>query len=41
MTMGKIQAFPPSFPVKKFSVNGEFLQVFGSITQKFAEAVLL
>ena len=37
----KIQAFPPNFVVSKFSVNEQFLQIFGRIFRKFAETVRL
>ena len=37
----KIQAFPPNFVVSKFSVNEQFLQIFGRISRKLAETVRL
>ena len=37
----KIQAFSPDFLVRMFSKNGQFLQIFGQITQIFAETVRL
>ena len=39
--MRKIQTFQPNFPVRKFSVNGQFPWISGRITQKSAETVRL
>ena len=38
-TPSKIQAFPPNFLLRKFSVKGQFLQKFG--TQNSAKTVHL
>ena len=35
ITSSKIQAFSPNILVRKFSVNGQFLQIFGQIPQDF------
>ena len=35
ITPSRVQAFSPDFPVRKFSVNGQFLQIFGPIAQDF------
>ena len=32
--MRKIQSFPPNFPLRKFSANGQFPRISGRITQK-------
>ena len=41
MSPCKLQAFSPDFLVRKFSVNGQFLQIFGRIARKPAEIVRL
>ena len=37
LTPCKIQAFPPNFLVRKFSVNGKFLHTFG----QFPESLII
>ena len=37
-TPHKLQAFSPNFLVKKFSVNREFLQIFGQVARISGES---
>ena len=39
ISLHKIQCFSPNFLVRKFSVNGQFPQVFGQIARKSSETV--
>ena len=37
----KIQAFLPNFMLRKISVNGHFLQIFGETTRNYVETFRL
>ena len=39
LTLRKIQTFLPNFLVRKFSVNGQFPQIFGRFTKKSVETI--
>lgn len=41
LPLRKAKAFPPNFLVKKFSLGGQFPQMFGRSARKSAETVLL